>query len=288
MDGETGDAVGVLRLAGALAVFWHHRAFLREGRHWLEWALAHATDTVSLWHCRAYAGLSLVLLTQDDIERSASLAESALGMAHQIGDPEQIALAIHMLGLAERVRGRWDRAAALMEEAQVRWHAIGTPTNEAMALVTLSAIAYGQGDAITSAQRAEEALVLFRASGHASGVAMSLRVKARLAVDRGDDGQALAAYQESLHLLAGINERWFIVPVFLDLGLLAAIHGRPDQTATLIGAVDTCLDERGFRIFPDDRSTYEQAIAIAQHALGKERFAGSARFGANAGDAGGD
>lgn len=41
----TGDAAGVLRLAGALAVFWHHQGYLDEGRRWLEWALVHAVET---------------------------------------------------------------------------------------------------------------------------------------------------------------------------------------------------------------------------------------------------
>ena len=38
---NAGDAEGVLRLAGGLAIFWHHRGNLAEGRQWLEWALDH-------------------------------------------------------------------------------------------------------------------------------------------------------------------------------------------------------------------------------------------------------
>lgn len=270
---ETGDTVGVLRLAGALAVFWHHRAFLREGQRWLEWVLERAPEAAPRWYGRAYAGLSLMLFAQGDFERTASLAEAALSIARQIGDPEQTALAIHLLGLADRGPDRWDRAEQLMEEARVRWRAVGTPTNEAMALANLSTIAYKQGDAATSAQRAEEALALFRATGHAAGAARALSSLARLAADQGDDWQALSAYQESLGLLASIDERWFIVQAFIGLARLAAAHDRPDQTALLIGAVDTCSDERGFIIFPDDRSTYDQVIATARNALGEERFA---------------
>lgn len=269
----TGDALGVLRLAGALAIFWHHRAFLQEGRRWLEWALLHAPDAVSLWSCRAYAGLSLVLFLQGDFARTATLAESALDIARQIGDPEQTALAVHMLGLADRGRGQWDRAEHLMEEARVHWRTLRFPTNEAYARVNLSSIAYRQGDAGTSARHAEEALALFRATGHSSGTAVALNILARLAADRRDHWQALSAYQQSLGLLASMNERWYIVQAFIGLALLAATHDRPDQTAMLIGAIDTCLDERGFSIFPDDRSTYEQAIATARNALGEERFA---------------
>ena len=38
---NAGDAEGVLQLAGSLAIFWHHRGNLAEGRQWLEWALEH-------------------------------------------------------------------------------------------------------------------------------------------------------------------------------------------------------------------------------------------------------
>jgi len=200
------------------------------------------------------------------------LAESALGIARQIGDPEQTALAIHMLGLADRGQERWDPAASLMEEALVQWRALGLPTNEAMALANLGVIAYRQGDAALSARRAEEALALFRATGHAAGAARALSNLARLAADQGDDWQARSAYQESLELLAGIGERWFIIQPFIGLARLAAAHDRLDQTALLIGAVDTCLDDRGFIIFPDDHSTFDRVIVAARNALGEERF----------------
>ena len=269
---ETGDSAGVLQLAGALTIFWHHRVFLREGKRWLEWALAHAPGTPALWTCRATAGLSLIVFAQGDFARTASLAKSALGIARQIGDLEQTALAIHMLSLADRGQERWNRAASLMEDALVRWRALGLPTNEAMALANLGVIAYRQGDAATSAQRAKESLALFLATGHAAGAGGALSKLARIAANQGDDWHALSAYQESLELLAGIGERWYIIQPFIGLAGLAAAHGRPDQAALLMGAVDTCLDDRGFIIFPDDRSTFDRVISTARNALGEERF----------------
>ena len=247
---DTGDAVSVLRLAGALAVFWNHRSFLREGRWWLEWALEQALNALPLWRCRAYAGLSLVLFAQGDFTQAATLAESALNLAQRIGDPEQTALAIHMLALACRGQGQWVRAEHLMGQALVQWRTLRLPTNEAFARANLSTIAYRQGDAGTSTRHTEEALALFRATGHSSGTAWALNNLARIAADRGEYWQALSAYQQSLGLLASINERWYIVQVFVGLALLAGTHERPDQTAMLIGAIDSCLDERGFSDLP--------------------------------------
>jgi predicted ATPase/DNA-binding XRE family transcriptional regulator len=269
----TGDAAGVLRLAGALAVFWHHRGHLREGRRWLEWALERTADAAPLWRGRALAGLSLILWSQGDPERAALSAEAARAIADAIDDKELLALAVHMLGLVEVVRGHWDQAERLMTEALGVQREIGTPGYGAMALTTLSEIAHRRGDVETSVRRAEEALALFRAVDHASGAAMALCTLAGPAAARGDDWGALSAYQEALRLWAGIGERWAIAWAFSGLAALAAARGQPERAATLVGAVDARLDESGADLWLSDRRLYERAAATARAALGEERFA---------------
>jgi serine/threonine-protein kinase PknK len=114
---QTGDAAGVLRLAGGMGVFWHQRGYLREGQRWLEWALDRTPDEASLRRGRALAGLGLVVWPQGDLDRAASLAETALAIAHRIGDLELTALSLHLLALVEGSRRRYASAERLMEEA---------------------------------------------------------------------------------------------------------------------------------------------------------------------------
>ncbi len=199
----SGDAAGVLRLAASLATFWHHRGYLREGRRWLEWALEHAVDAPLQWRGRALAGLSMVVFAQGDPDGTAPPAEAALAIAREVGDADLTALAVHMLGLAELTRGRWDRAEVLMTEALRLERASGVPGSGAMALQALSSVAHRQGDLDLSERRAEEALALFRAVGHDSGAALALTNLARVAADRGNDRQALAAYQRSTSPVGG-------------------------------------------------------------------------------------
>ncbi|MEA2583886.1 MAG: hypothetical protein QOF33_1971 [Thermomicrobiales bacterium] len=295
---DIGDAEGVLRLAGALAIFWHHRGHLREGRRWLEWALANTPETLTLWWGRALAGLSLVLWSQGDNEPAVPLAQRAHAIAEHIGDTELTALSIHMLGLVEVVRRRWDRAGPLMEEALGLWRELRSPSNAAMALMALGEVAYGLGDAEECARRAEEALALFRGLGHPSGAASVISRLARLAVDRGDDHAAALAYQEGLQIWAGIDARWSPVranvaddeaPIFpqwtgvddrrsvvralAGLAVIATAHGQSEQGATLIGAVDVRIDEVGAPIPPSDRANHDRAVAAAYASLGEERFA---------------
>src|SRR3954469_7711903 len=61
---NAGDAEGLLQLAGGLAIFWHHRGNLAEGRQWLEHALAKSPKTATACRARALAGYSLILWSQ--------------------------------------------------------------------------------------------------------------------------------------------------------------------------------------------------------------------------------
>ncbi|MBA3414055.1 MAG: hypothetical protein H0U10_02380 [Chloroflexia bacterium] len=270
---ETDDAAGVLQLAGALAVLWHHRGRLREGRRWLEWALAHTDDAPTLRRGRAITGLSLVVWTQGHVDRAESLARSGLAVAECYGDAELAALAIHMLGIIEIVRRRWDRAGPLMEDARGRWRGLGLPTNEGMALAILSTVAAGQGDAGLSARRAEEALAVFRASGHASGTALALVRLAQLAHERGDDHAAARGFREGLLLWASIGERWAIARAFAGLAAVAAAHGQAETAAAIVGAIDGFEEEGDALVLSAVGDPFDRAVAGARAALGEERFA---------------
>jgi len=166
-----------------------------------------------------------------------------------------------------------DEAERLMEEALRLQRAIGTPGFWAMALAVLGVIAHERGEVATSVRRAEEALALFQAIGHAAGIAMVQCTLAGLAAEGGDDQAALAGYHEALRCWAGIGERWMIAAALSGLAALAAGHGQLSQAATLIGAIDTRLEESGAGPWLSDRPRYDWATATAEAALGAARFA---------------
>src|SRR5262249_62423305 len=57
---EHGDVVTELRLAGSLAYFWWMSGYLREGRAWLEDALARCEDRADELRLRALEGAGLL------------------------------------------------------------------------------------------------------------------------------------------------------------------------------------------------------------------------------------
>jgi excisionase family DNA binding protein len=270
---RTGNAEGVLGLAGVLAIFWHHRGYLREARQWLEWALDHTDNTPRPWRARALTGLALVRWTQTDAADAAPVAHAGLDMAEQIGDTELTALSLHVLALVESSRLRWAEAILSIERAISLWRRLRLPTNEGMALGVLSACVSRLGDSARSVTYADESLALFRKHGHDSGTAMALVRLARLALDRGDDPTAVRSFQEALGLWAGLDERWAVVRALAELAAIGVRHGQAEAAATLIGVIDARLAEAGAGLAAADCDNYERASAAARAELGEARFA---------------
>ena len=275
----TGDAEGVLRLASALAIFWQLRMHLREGRQWLEWALAHTTAASSGPRGRALEGLALIVLSQGDHERAAPLAHASLAIGEQNGDTYLVALSIHLLGLVAEAEQRWEEAGPLYEQSLDLWRKLGAQAEEAVVLQLLSGVAYGRGHREVSAKRAEEALALFRAIGHASGAAMALCRLARLARDQGDNQGAALAYHEALELWSGIDHCWYEVIALAGLAELASAHGESATAATLLGSIDARAEEVGASLSYSARMNYDRAASAARAALGARRFADLLRAG---------
>ena len=295
---EDGDAEGVLRLAGALAIFWHHRGNLEEGRDWLLWALDHAAGTPTAWRARALAGLSLIVWSQGDTDLAASLADAAHDMSNLVGDPELLALAVHLRGIAALTRGELDLARRLMEQAYGRHRELGLPSNGVMARYVLSEIAFQTGDVDSCVQGAEHALTTFLAIGHPTGAASALGLLARVARERGDDHAAALAYQDALRLWvqtdarwaatgaqpasteisgfprwAGIDDRRLLFHAVSGLAAIAATHDQPEPAATLLGAADRRRAAVGTHIPPAVLAQHAQTSATVRNVLGERRFA---------------
>jgi non-specific serine/threonine protein kinase len=270
---NAGDAHGVARLAGALAIFWGHRTYYREGRHWLEWAIAHDAEIPAAARCRVIVGLSLILAHQGRNQESAALAERSLRLAEQIGDTELTALSLHRLGNAADSQQRWREAESWFGQALVLYREIGARAEEAMVLQFLSGAAYGLGDRALAATRAEASLAQFRDVDHAYGVATALSRLARLAHDAGDDRKAATTHQETLRCCGDIGERWLIGDPLAGLARIAAVHGQPEAAAQLVGAVNALTEAAGAHISTNMRDNCGRAAALAGAALGEERFA---------------
>jgi predicted ATPase/DNA-binding CsgD family transcriptional regulator len=270
---DTGDADGVLRLAGALALFWMRRGHLREGPRWLEWALAHTPEVQTGARCRALAGLGSLRVAQGEYEQAESLARAALAIAEAIDDQEIAAHAIHVLGLVAEAQQRWEDAEALFTDALARYRVLDEWVSEAVVLQLLSGVVYNRGNPDLATQHADASLTRFRTLGYASGTAMALGRLARLARERGDAHEAAMAYHEALGLSASRNDHWYIMLALAGLTELASAHRQASAAATLLGSIDALVQDAGGALLPSARVNYDRATTATGAALGEKRFA---------------
>ncbi|MFT4039184.1 MAG: LuxR C-terminal-related transcriptional regulator, partial [Thermomicrobiales bacterium] len=291
------DGDGLLRLAGGLAIFWHHRGNLEEGRSWLALALDNAPGAAPEDRARGLAGLSLLCWSVSDFVAAEPPGEEALAIARALGHTELTALSLHLLALVASSRAAWDRATGLMAEALPLWRQLGLPSDEAMALIHLARMAYEVGDAGASCRLAHEALGQFRALAHPSGVAAALGMIAALEQERGDFVAAALAYQEGLRLWLDVDRQWsgarrgagadaalfpgwagvvdrrFLVQALAGLAGIAAEWRQGAAAAELLGAADRRWAAVG--IHPQTRAAAgrQGATAAVQALLDGSTFA---------------
>jgi predicted ATPase len=106
-DGHT-----ALELAGALWFVWDGCGFPKEGQHYLDRALALATDP-SPARTKALMALSLITLTQGDAEAGAALAEEYMREGDRHGAAHVVEIGLALTMSAEVIRGDLRGAMAL-------------------------------------------------------------------------------------------------------------------------------------------------------------------------------
>lgn len=270
---ERGEAANLLRLAAALAVFWHLRTHLTEGREWLERALDASPREVSLPRGQAFVGLALILWAQSHYERAALAAQESRAMAQQLGDLELEANALHVLGMIAEIQDRWAEAGEYLRHACAQWRALGAKAEEGWGLTLLCRVSLALGDGVQAARQAEEALALFREIGHPSGIATSLSRLGEIACAQGDLERAATVFRESLQIWSGIGDRWLITLALAGLADVAAAHQQAAVAVTLIGAVDALAQEAGAPLLSAARLSRDRANRRAVRELGGARFA---------------
>jgi len=260
-----GEGRAVLRLAVALWWFWYVRGHLREGRAWLEAALAAATGAQDDLRAKGLYALGVLAWRQADLDAAADLGEQSLRIARAIGDRWNTAMALFLLEMVWRTRGDYVRATAFMEESLHLFREVNDGWGVATALLglgtimrmrgeharaagyydealrlfiglqdrsgvaaslySLGLVAREQGDIGHAAELAEAALGTARMLDDLSRVAFAVHLQGLVARDRGDYARAAAALQESLAVFDRIGDVWGVAYSLGSLGILARLQG---------------------------------------------------------------
>ncbi|MFD7297793.1 ATP-binding protein [Streptomyces sp. NPDC059897] len=279
------DPLPALEMAGELWFFWTGCGFLREGRGYLERALAEDRKAPegpqllrALWSCGHVATL------QGDFTRSTALESLSLPMADRLADPVATAAVRYVRGTRLVMTGHPARTLDVCRASPPRPPASGSALAIWLLTRGITSYAHLQLGELTQAASAADVM---REESELHGD-LWLRAYARYflamaALADGDPAAALRHARDSLALKWQLHDT-FGAAVDLDTMATSLAGSDPARAARLLGTADALWhsigrDRAGVREFLATRHTCEHQLRTA---LGDARYGTAHREGLEA------
>ena len=236
------DITGTLRLATALLQFWYLRGHYREGRDWLDWALAAPEGAPAEVRAKGLQGSGMLAHLQCEYPAAVRRLEGALSLYRELGDRRGAAGILSSLGSVAREQSRYARARELQTEALAEFEALGDRPGMAGARDSLGFAAWLEGDFATTTAECTQALAAFTELGDAEGAAGAELNRGVAAMYQGEHEAAAAALARSRELAEQVGFREGVAWALHERGLLAVRRGEPGAAALLHEALDIHRD----------------------------------------------
>jgi len=231
---ETGAVGTGLRLAGALTWYWYLRGNLQEGRTFLERFLAQSGQTDrSIGRGKALYGVSLLTLTQGDIEMASHEAQESVFLFRELADQYWLALALARLGDIQVSQGKLEAARSSLEESRRLFQKQTLPIMEAFVLRYLGQAAFASHDLMQAKTLYQQSLALFQQERDILGEAVTLGALGAVALAQGDVVTAQSLVNESLPLMRAAGDRRYLKQFLLMAGTVRLKRGDVQQAQNL-------------------------------------------------------
>ena len=218
LEREQGEAG--LRMAAGLVRFWGLRGYLKDGRHWLEWAL-------TAYRRHLDAG------TMSGVPSGAdALPPSAIDMPARMRPAWAQALA--GVGVFALMQGELAVAQARLVESVAAWRVVGDPRGLGYAVGHLAATVAALGDLVGARGYGDECMAIFRQLNEPWGIAFGLSRLGSLAFYAGEYAMARVLNEERLTIEHALENRQGIGGSLKELGLVALVEGKPMVARTYL------------------------------------------------------
>lgn len=268
-----GDVVGAaeaMAMAADLWFFWYGCGCQREGRHYLERALARDPDPGE-HRARAAWAFGMIALSQGDL----GAAQACASVCRADSDPAAAAAATFLEASAQTLRGEHGRAIKMLEAMAAEPDDGGV--QEAVWLLEggVRAFAYVLlGEFDRAVRLAEETRALSAARGEVGlqGWADYVQALAHLAL--GQSGAAAERARSALENRRKLPDTWFMALAIDVLALAVAAQGKGERAARLLGIGQHIwqahgLPQLGARELTDARNDCERRL---REALGDQSY----------------
>jgi predicted ATPase/DNA-binding CsgD family transcriptional regulator len=268
---EQDDPDPAQALAGELHWFWWAQNYFREGRDWLERALAKGKGSPPV-HALALLGAGAMALRLGELEPAVRRLESGVAEMRAIGDEHGTGFGLFHLAYARNVLGNAAEAVPLFEEALARFETIDDRWGKSMALSYLGFALHQCGDHEGGARRIEQALALARELGAEPRISAALFQLGFIAQSLGDQHRALEYYRETFALEWTRKDTANLSEFLLHLGALLLDVGHPEPAVRMFAAAASAVAVNSYTIYTERIKDYHGMLESARSALGDERF----------------
>jgi predicted ATPase len=265
LEEGTQQAEYALRLCAALHWFWYIRGYLREGRTFLERALAQGEDAAAPVRARALSAAGELALVVDDIPRAEALWEQGLELFRELRDTAGMATTLLALGFAAFLRNQFAAARARLEEAEALFQQVEDSWSRGRCLSSLSRVYIAQGEYDRALSLLEESLALYRALNDKARVGWVLYLLAQaLFLSQLDLATASVLAEESLAHVREVGDKWVSALALSLLGEIVLQRGDALRARALIEESITILKEVEDRVSTAETLTSLARVATCQ------------------------
>jgi len=257
-----------IRLALALTRFWRIRGHLREGRAWLEDALA-APGPASGDRAGALNAVAGLAWLQGDVDAARAGLEASLAAWREIGDEAGTQGCLANLGVVASTQSDWERGVAYLEEGLLVARRRGDDLSTGIILGNLGVVAAHLGDHDAAGERLAEAERVLRRLGDAARLANALANLGLLAVRMGRTAEAAGHYAASLRLQESLREPQSLPECLEGTAWIAVRIGHHDRALRLGGAAAGLRQALGAPHRPWSRAVVDGWLDAARAAVGE-------------------
>jgi predicted ATPase len=261
-----------VRLAAALARFWHVRGHVTEGCRWLEGAIDVAADLPAWIRAKLLHRTAALALRRGADERTRQLLEESLALHRRIGNADGVAATLQLLGQDACFHGDPERGGSLFREAVDILRTRDDQRMLSIALGNLGGVELQCRNFESAARWSAEATELARAVGDRSALALCLGNLGVALACEARGAEAAEALAEGLGVAHELGFEEQIAYALVGFAALAVLEGGHLHAAELLGAVDRACSDTGAALGPFERSLHDETAEQAQAALGADAF----------------
>ena len=240
------DPDRTLALAGALGWFWLTHGQLGEGRTRLTLALD-GSDASGSIRARALTALGALTARHGDAANGRAQLEEAIGLWRELGDRDELATALDLLGWLLVYDSSGDPGAlrAFEQSLELR-RELGDAAAETRALVGVAQVLVALGDTERAETLSHE--LLERSDGDPRTEHFAYHFLADCALIRSDTVEAEKRYRESLRAALPLGDVFETSFEVQGVAMAAAGNGDPERALRLAGAVEALWESLGTSI----------------------------------------